>query len=69
MAARKKRPGTIALDARRTLAGIGLDMSNVQQRVVVGYINRWLDNGHNLDAADIEWLCAIAVANNPAAAE
>jgi hypothetical protein len=65
----RKRAGKIALDARATLLALALDMSQGQQRVMVGYMNRWLDNGHNLDAADLEWLAAIASANNPRAAE
>lgn len=57
--ARKKRKGTIALAAARTLTSRALEMGFGQQRDLVIAIERWLDNGHNLDTADIEWLADV----------
>ena len=60
MAARKKRKGTIALDAARPMTVAAQSMVPGAAEVFVDYINRWLDNGHNLDADDIRWLAAVA---------
>ena len=52
----KKRKGTIALAAARTLTVLAQEMDRDTGDVFVRNVHRWLDNGHNLDAADIEWL-------------
>lgn len=52
---KRKRRGSIALGAADTLLNLDLDKDEtaVFERIVL----RWLDNGHNLDTADVEW-CA-----------
>jgi hypothetical protein len=59
---RKKRPGTIALAAARPMTALAMGMDAPTAAAFVRSIHRWLDNGHSLDTADVEWLAAVAAA-------
>jgi hypothetical protein len=59
---RKKRSGTIALAAAYPMTVLSAAMDDATAAAFVRSIHRWLDNGHSLDTADIEWLAAVATA-------
>lgn len=53
---KRKRAGTIALAAVPNLNRAASTLDPDEAAVFSRNVNRWLDNGHNLDAADIDWL-------------
>lgn len=52
----KKRTGTIALSAVPAMYEAAGTLDKEGQEIFFRNVNRWLDNGHNLDADDIVWL-------------
>jgi hypothetical protein len=53
---KRKRRGSIALEAAYPMTTAAQAMDDETEGIFVRNIQRWLDNGHNLDASDIEWL-------------